>query len=141
MPAGAQAPAKQQWQGGSRLIERQAASCAAALEQSRQLRNARRPWVATPTPGRPMRPLALLLNSQVSGGRRVTPAGQDMDLIVLPLPYNLLTAALFFIQSYLSGVKGGRRVTPAGQKDMDLIAGRITVKMPTMGFIASAQEE
>jgi ribosomal protein S19E (S16A) len=28
-------------------------------------------------------------------------------------------------------VKGGRRVTPAGQKDMDLIAGRVTVLMPT----------
>jgi hypothetical protein len=32
------------------------------------------------------------------------------------------------------GVKGGRRITPAGQKDMDLIAGRVVVKMPTMGF-------
>ncbi|KAI8466685.1 MAG: component of cytosolic 80S ribosome and 40S small subunit [Monoraphidium minutum] len=36
------------------------------------------------------------------------------------------------------GAKGGRRVTPAGQKDMDLIAGRVAVKLPTMGFATAA---
>ena len=40
-----------------------------------------------------------------------------------------------------AGVKGGRRITPAGQKDMDLIAGRIVVKMPTLGFAGGAADE
>ena len=35
-------------------------------------------------------------------------------------------------------MKGGRRITPAGQKDMDLIAGRVTVRMPTLGFPQTA---
>ncbi|KIZ07512.1 40S ribosomal protein S19-1 [Monoraphidium neglectum] len=37
-----------------------------------------------------------------------------------------------------TGAKGGRRITPAGQKDMDLIAGRVTVRMPTLGFAVAA---
>jgi hypothetical protein len=37
-----------------------------------------------------------------------------------------------------AGAKGGRRITPAGQKDMDLIAGRVTVRMPTLGFAVAA---
>ncbi|GBF98176.1 40S ribosomal protein S19 [Raphidocelis subcapitata] len=38
--------------------------------------------------------------------------------------------AVGFMEKH-TGIKGGRRVTPAGQKDMDLIAGRVTVLMPT----------
>ena len=42
-----------------------------------------------------------------------------------------------FVEKH-DGAKGGRRITPAGQKDMDLIAGRITVQMPTLGFGGAA---
>ena len=42
-----------------------------------------------------------------------------------------------FVEKH-DGAKGGRRITPAGQKDMDLIAGRIVVQMPTLGFGGAA---